>query len=837
MAQQHERMFYELMWRVWARGVPYPLPWWVQQYFRHWSDSYDAGLFDSKEAAFASNASYRYWNMIGVKDHHQESLIGQAGEIEPVYDRYSLAFFLYDKTNRTLHLPQFPTAGASSSVDQSMEQGYLPTVKTLYRPFAGIEVEATALATVFGSDRKSVVVADYRVRYSGNSAPAGFSLCLALLPAGPTGFQRHDKAGRYIGDRRIGQLRLDPNRMFVSINAGNGPVFARPADFFGLYGNGGAPDPDHYVEHNPFQELAGRGALNRFDSADDHIAGLCCGAFGWDLVFAPGEREFALEVKLPVDDYRGHGELSALNQADGVALAQANRAFWQHKLNDSGTRLEFPGQLAQLNDLYRLCRANLLILADNGQIHPGPTIYDDFWIRDSSIEGIAAALAGDGTLAATQFGVHYPNKFNLNADWIGPVNSYGLFGGDHEKNDREWDSNGQALWAIGRFDRINGPANGFGSGLYYPYLLQGARWLRDNRSAFGLLHSGWSAEHIGDKDKPHYWDDFWGLAGLYEAARLAERIGAGESGELWGIYDELRRATIDSIRWVLGEQARRGRWETFIPTGPGDVNRLDSTIIGLLAYFHPCRLYMGNKLGDDIDHAARMTLETIWSHFVHHGGFRHDAAWNCYGPYLTLQLAHAFLLIGDRERMDTCLAWSVGNAAYSRVSRHPAGGQWEVVQGAWNEQHSYPIASDFAEFPAGAWYMGDIPHGWAAAEFITLLRDILFFEADEDGQPHIYLAAGVMPHWLEEGQSIGISDAPTLFGQPFAYRLTHRKAAQRVEIAITAHPAGNVDYHFPCPFGERIDWIELDGVRTAQAGAGRLAAIPAGTARAVVHYS
>jgi hypothetical protein len=44
--------------------------------------------------------------------------------------------------------------------------------------------------------------------------------------------------------------------------------------------------------------------------------------------------------------------------------------------------------------------------------------------------------------------------------------------------------------------------------------LEGARWIRDNRGPFGLLHSGWSAEHIGDKDKPHYWDDFWGLAGL-----------------------------------------------------------------------------------------------------------------------------------------------------------------------------------------------------------------------------------------------------------------------------------------------------------------------------------
>src|SRR5262249_32790486 len=201
------------------------------------------------------------------------------------------------------------------------------------------------------------------------------------------------------------------------------------------------------------------------------------------------------------------------------------------------------------------------------------------------------------------------------------------FGGEHEMNDYEWDSNGQALWAIGRFDRIRGSGAHFGTGLFSPYVIEAARWLRDNRSPFGLLHSGWSAEHIGDKDKPHYWNDLWGLAGLWEAAKLGERVGAAEAAEIWRAYDDLNRATADSIRWVLTEQRRRGFWETFIPTGPADVARLDSTIIGALAYFHPCRLYMGAKLGSDIDLAARMTLETIWAHFID-GGFRHESAWD-----------------------------------------------------------------------------------------------------------------------------------------------------------------------------------------------------------------
>jgi hypothetical protein len=157
------------------------------------------GLFESRELAFASNALYRYWNMVGVKDRPQECLIGQAGEIEPVYDRYALGFFLFDPGLRRAYYPQY-------------------------------------------------------------------------------------------------------------------------SDFSRL------PAP----------------------------------------------------------------------------LAQ--RDFWTSKLDGSGMQMSLPASVAHVFDLFRVCRATLLMLSDDGEIHPGPTIYDSFWIRDSSVEGIACALAGDLNLPERQFG-------------------------------------------------------------------------------------------------------------------------------------------------------------------------------------------------------------------------------------------------------------------------------------------------------------------------------------------------------------------------------------------------------------------------------------------------
>ncbi len=836
MVQTHEWMFYEVMWRAKARGEVMPLPWWIQQYFRRWSDSYDGGLFSSKEAAFASNANYRYWNMVGVKDHHQESLIGQGGEIEPVYDNYALSFFLFSPQTKELHFPQFPKANASQlPLEQQLEDRYLPVVKTTYRSPIGIEVEEKVIATTIGERQRSVVLARFTAQLSSSTSTEAW-LCLAVSPTGPTGFERHDKAGRYSSDKRLTLLKYLPAERLVEVNTRWGPLFSTSPVSFGLYGNEHSSyNPDHYLDYSAYQDLASNGSLNGRDTTADRIAGLCTGIFAWPLNLSPSNPSFSLDVKLPVDDYRGADDLQELQSAAPNTLEANNRSFWINKLDNSGFQASLPPRVAHLFDLFRICRANLLILADDGQIHPGPTIYDSFWVRDSSVEGIACALSGDQDLSEQQFGRHYPNVFNFDFERLGPVSLRGFFGGEHEKNDREWDSNGQALWALGRFDRILGPSRSFGAGMFYPYILEGARWLRDNRSVYGLLHSGWSAEHIGDKDKPHYWDDFWGIAGLWEAAKLAERIGAGpEAAEIWGIYNDLKQATADSIRWVLGEQAQRGFWETFIPTGPGDVGRLDSTMIGALAYFHPCRLYMGNKLGEDIDLAARLTLETIWGRFMDGGGFRHDSAWNCFGPYLTLQLAHSFLLIGDINRMDQCLRWVVDNAGYSRVSRYDGSSDfWQVVLGAWNEQHCYPIAKDFAEIPGRWWYMGDIPHGWACAEFMTLMRDILFFEADEDGSPQIYLTPGVMPHWLGDGQSVRVANAPTIFTSQFGFQLSHNQTNKTVEIEILQQPPGNVSFIYPCPFGSVVS-VSADG--NSLAVTGNNVRLPAGMRQATVSY-
>jgi hypothetical protein len=257
--QTHERMFYEVMWRIRGRGSPLPLPWWVQQYFRRWRDTFDTGLFDTREAAFASNANFRYWNMIGVKDAPQECLIGQAGEIEPIYDEYALSLFLYDPATRQLDFPQrVSITGAVPPLRQRLDNDYLPTVITTWQSRFGCEVEETAFATPIGPDQKAVALARFRVRHT-QTAPVSLFFGLAVSAAGPTGLHRRDRAGRYMYARRLIFLQYLPAEQRLLVNSSNGPLFDQAPALFGTYGNGDSFDPDFYIDQSPYTHLATQG--------------------------------------------------------------------------------------------------------------------------------------------------------------------------------------------------------------------------------------------------------------------------------------------------------------------------------------------------------------------------------------------------------------------------------------------------------------------------------------------------------------------------------------------------------------------------------------------------
>jgi hypothetical protein len=78
-----------------------------------------------------------------------------------------------------------------------------------------------------------------------------------------------------------------------------------------------------------------------------------------------------------------------------------------------------------------------------------------------------------------------------------------------------------------------------------------------------------------------------------------------------------------------------------------------------------------------------------------------------------------------------------------------------------------------------------------------------------------------------------VDAAPTLFGAPFGYRLTHDPAERRVTVDITQAPEG-VRFVYPCRFGE-VRSAEADGHGLDRTG--QDVRVPAGTGRFSVTYT
>ena len=127
--------------------------------------------------------------------------------------------------------------------------------------------------------------------------------------------------------------------------------------------------------------------------------------------------------------------------------------------------------------------------------------------------------------------------------------------------------------------------------------------------------------------------------------------------------------------------------------------------------------------------------------------------------------------------------------------------QSKVVQGMYDElAHTTGTG---AGFEAGTAPFGDrvvddvtVPHGWWAAEYVALLRNMLVRERDRD----VYLMSAVSPAWLRPGKRISVSGAPTIHG-PVTYRLTATKGG--AILTWNANVEAGTRLLWPVPYAAR----------------------------------
>jgi hypothetical protein len=456
--------------------------------------------------------------------------------------------------------------------------------------------------------------------------------------------------------------------------------------------------------------LVARGRAGASRHAEVHDpAGLATAAFVYEL--APGEVLRAAAPLVPGEEQRKERGLierftrwpqvdTPLRSAGEVAAA------WDAPL-DRGMRVELPDP--RLQAAVDANRAYLLLFHDPGSITPGPFTYHRFWFRDAAYM----------TVALDRWGFHAES-----ADVLRTFPRRQRADGFFYSQWREWDANGAAIWALAEHHRLTADHGLLAATA--PSVARGARWIARKRrersgdapEVRGLLPPGVSAEHLGPFDY-YYWDDLWSLRGLRDAAYVGyltgDLDGAAEAERTYRSLESDVLASVERAAARLGRQA--------IPAGP--TRGFDPGMIGSLAACEPLQLMTA------ADPWIVGTAEVVRDRFCIGDAFFQGISHTGFGTYLTLQLAAVELEGGDARAWDR-LAWLLDAATPT----------W-----TWPEAIHPQL---------GGGCMGDGHHGWAAADFLSFVRNLLVRE----GRDGSVLLLGLLPDaWF--GERVAVRDAPT----------------------------------------------------------------------------
>ena len=428
------------------------------------------------------------------------------------------------------------------------------------------------------------------------------------------------------------------------------------------------------------------------------------------------------------EDAPGNVRLSVDLEGDMPSAAKRRNIqtrSWSWHLSDTA-RLKVPDEKIQF--LYDTAVRSLLLLSADDPV-PGPYTYNRFWFRDACLM-LNAMLAANMVERSRSRIDRFPHR----------QRGSGYF----RSQEGEWDSNGQVIWIMHRYLELAGAEP---SETWLDSVIKGAEWIEEKRSPkspgvrhAGLLPAGFSAEHLGPNDY-YYWDDFWCLAGLSAAVDMARKYHSPAAAEKFNAYyQDFYKCIFGSIA-AIPESKSAGA----IPASP--YRRMDAGAIGSLVADYPLRIT------PPAEPRIIQTIEFLMTSCFHKGAFFQDMIHSGINAYLTLDMAQTLLRAGDHRYQD--LIETVAALASST-------GQWpEAI-------HPHTLGG----------CMGDGQHGWAAAEWVCMMRS-LFVREEGDS---LVIGSGIFEKWLSANQQLFFGPTPTPYG-PVSIAISPGPRSAVVEIS------------------------------------------------------
>ncbi len=440
-------------------------------------------------------------------------------------------------------------------------------------------------------------------------------------------------------------------------------------------------------------------------------SGIACGMAEYEWTLEPGESQQVqtLGYLKPRLIERRAKYKSFLREEAMPSRDKELNTWREHR--KTGMWLEVPDE--KIQKMFYVVKNHLHVFDDGAYFAPGSFLYHSHWFRDSCFISMAFDHLGLFEKVKPKLKL-YPKKQ--------------LWNGFFRSHTGEWDSNGEAIYSLVSHARKANDKVFLAE--VYPAIKKGVAWIEKKRheeksqgtSHEGLLPAGFSAEHFGPNDH-YFWDNFWSLEGIRLAIFAAKTLGKKEDvSKFEKIFEAYQKDVERSMAEVTAKAA-----DGVLPSSP--YRRADTAAIGGLVALSPLRLY------DEKASWAKATVDYLWEHNLHSGLFFQRIVHTGLNPYLTVQLAKALVVLEDER-------------ALSLLKRLT---ELASPTGCWPEAiHPHLVGG----------CMGDGDHGWAAAEYINLLREMLVRETETE----VILAPGVFLEWLLSKKPIAIHQAPTDHG-------------------------------------------------------------------------
>jgi hypothetical protein len=642
-----------------------------------------------------------YWSPIGIPNGATRALLNEEGMVEVDEGTFSIEpLLMVDGTLITW---------ADAAPAPHLEENYLPMPSSVWR-CDDVEFSVTACAT--GGSKDAVLYVRYRVEHRGDTTRA-VRLFAVLRPFQVTPpWQSFRALG---GVSPIRDIACRAGTIWV-----NGTKAVIPLS------------PPAHIGSTTFDEgiigcLAG-GSLPATTDVNDEF-GYASGALCYDLNVAPGVAQ-DIYLAIPFGAHGGTRDAALLRAAvSGAEQFAVATGEWRAKLAVVDIRL--PGEAGIAIDTLKTAAAHILINRDGPALQPGPRRYTRSWIRDGAIMG--AALLRVGCPEAMREFVRWYASYQREDGFVPCC---------VDRDGPDWlvehDSHGQLVYAVMEDFRFSRDRAFLAE--MWPVVTKAVDCIErlrntrltpefqtgEKRACYGLLPE--SASHEGYLAHPvhSYWDDFWALRGLKDAAAMAEILDDRRHAQrIAALRDAFAATLYASIRITIAE-----RQLNYVP---GSVEWAD---------FDPTATANAIAL---LDESANLPPDALTRMFEEYfSGVRKkrsgEVDWANYTPY-EIRIIGALVRLGKRQSALELLDFFLSD-------RRPLPwNQWPEI--AWRD-------------PASPGHLGDLPHTWIGAEYILSLLSMFAFEREADQS--LVIGAGLRSEWIDGGAGVQVRGLPTWYG-------------------------------------------------------------------------